>query len=435
MFCKNCGNEMSDQAKFCPRCGAPVNGVVSSKGKKVTSKQKKKGKKKSGILGRILKRLFIILIILCLLTAIGVGLWFSRNKILTLVGLDEFVPKMSEEAVYEEKEDEEESKEETEEEATVVEKESEQGAYLATTAPAIESKSDISPKVLRDQYIWMDISTIRASSTLSADSYSAANLMDDDTTTAWIEGKDGIGVGEYVTFCITPGTLVYGFYVIPGYTKSEDLFQKNGVPTKISVSDGTLTEEIDISGFVPDFSDPRKSALYIDLDKPMGALGSNITVTMLEIRPGSKYTDSGFTELWPYSYVTEESTTVSETTAPESYNRAVISERMNSWVAAETTVAAVKQAEYMLFDSDKRILTMDDLAGFTASDCKIARNEIYARHGRKFKDSLLQAYFDACSWYTGTIESSAFKEDTLSEIEKANRDLIKQYEEAHGYNK
>ena len=62
----------------------------------------------------------------------------------------------------------------------------------------------------------------------------------------------------------------------------------------------------------------------------------------------------------------------------------------------------------------------------------IARNEIYARHGRKFKDADLQAHFAACDWYSGTIEPDDFSDSVLSETEIANRDLIVAYEEAHG---
>ena len=59
---------------------------------------------------------------------------------------------------------------------------------------------------------------------------------------------------------------------------------------------------------------------------------------------------------------------------------------------------------------------------------RIARNEIYARHGRKFSTSDLQEHFNGCSWYQGTVEPSAFDENCLSEIEKYNISLIEKYE-------
>lgn len=88
---------------------------------------------------------------------------------------------------------------------------------------------------------------------------------------------------------------------------------------------------------------------------------------------------------------------------------------------------------YIFPNSDKELLTEADLEGLSAEECKIARNEIYARHGRKFKDETVQDYFEAFDWYEGTIEPDDFEEDMLSEIEKANRDLIVAYEEKNSF--
>lgn len=89
--------------------------------------------------------------------------------------------------------------------------------------------------------------------------------------------------------------------------------------------------------------------------------------------------------------------------------------------------------DYLLPGSDSAYITMADLKGFSAEECRIARNEIYARHGRKFKDQELQAYFDSKDWYHGTIEPDSFKEDMLNEYELANRDLIVEFEKKSGY--
>ena len=69
----------------------------------------------------------------------------------------------------------------------------------------------------------------------------------------------------------------------------------------------------------------------------------------------------------------------------------------------------------------------------TASECRLARNELYARHGRMFKDADLQSYFNSRDWYTPRISSDEFVEESLSETEMYNRDLIVAYEKKHGY--
>ena len=100
----------------------------------------------------------------------------------------------------------------------------------------------------------------------------------------------------------------------------------------------------------------------------------------------------------------------------------------------QTEKEAATTTEWVLQNSDTERLTNADIENLSAQDRRIALNEIYARHGRKFKDEELQSHFDSCSWYKGTTESEDFKESELSEIELANRDLLVQYRESHGEN-
>lgn len=92
--------------------------------------------------------------------------------------------------------------------------------------------------------------------------------------------------------------------------------------------------------------------------------------------------------------------------------------------------AAFNQGEYIFADSDSRYLTIADLERLTSEQLRLARNEIYARRGRKFDDKELQNYFNGCSWYTGTIEPENFNEDNeFNKYEFTNVKFIKQYEE------
>jgi len=100
---------------------------------------------------------------------------------------------------------------------------------------------------------------------------------------------------------------------------------------------------------------------------------------------------------------------------------------------ADNLLIVEAASEYILPQSNVRYLTMEDLEGLTMEECKLARNELYARHGRRFLDVKLQEYFDNCSWYYGTIEPDQFDESVFNEYEFANRDLIVQYEQEQGY--
>ncbi len=89
--------------------------------------------------------------------------------------------------------------------------------------------------------------------------------------------------------------------------------------------------------------------------------------------------------------------------------------------------------DYILPDSDCTYLSKSDLYGLSAEECRLARNELYARHGRFFDDEGIQAYFNSKDWYTGRIAPSDFEESMLNDYEVYNRDLIVSYEEEMGY--
>ena len=95
---------------------------------------------------------------------------------------------------------------------------------------------------------------------------------------------------------------------------------------------------------------------------------------------------------------------------------------------------ANNQSGYILPYSDSRYLTEEELQGLSQWECCLARNELYARHGRTFTDRVIQAYFDSCSWYTPTTAPEDFDEDgELNEYERANRDTIVRWEQEKGY--
>jgi len=62
-----------------------------------------------------------------------------------------------------------------------------------------------------------------------------------------------------------------------------------------------------------------------------------------------------------------------------------------------------------------------------AEDLRVLRNEMYARHGRVFKDPKLQEYFLSQSWYK---PDPTFTDDMLSEIEAKNLVKIREAEES-----
>ncbi len=96
--------------------------------------------------------------------------------------------------------------------------------------------------------------------------------------------------------------------------------------------------------------------------------------------------------------------------------------------------SVVDASEYIIYDSDVRYVTAADLKNLSAWEVRLARNEIYARHGRMFDDKSLREYFESKSWYKPTIPAAQFNLFSLSTLEQENLNFIVSYEKAHGLN-
>lgn len=75
---------------------------------------------------------------------------------------------------------------------------------------------------------------------------------------------------------------------------------------------------------------------------------------------------------------------------------------------------------YILPNSSTEYLTWEDYGHLSLWELVLARNEIFARHGRLFHDPDIQAYFNSCSWYEGTVAPEDFDTGVMSDIEVQN---------------
>ena len=87
-------------------------------------------------------------------------------------------------------------------------------------------------------------------------------------------------------------------------------------------------------------------------------------------------------------------------------------------------------------NSDTQRLTEDEIEDMLDEsddplwDIRIAINELYARHGRKFDTPEIKEYFERQDWYEGRIDGEEFdkkQNDYLNDAEIYNRDLLSQY--------
>ena len=89
-------------------------------------------------------------------------------------------------------------------------------------------------------------------------------------------------------------------------------------------------------------------------------------------------------------------------------------------------IALITNREEQLHQSlSTTLLRPDEVGGLRPDDARRLRNEIYARHGRRFRDPMLQRYFASFSWYK---PNDAFSENQLNATERMNAGLISQYE-------
>lgn len=80
--------------------------------------------------------------------------------------------------------------------------------------------------------------------------------------------------------------------------------------------------------------------------------------------------------------------------------------------------------------------SIENFIDINQTNLSIARNEVFARHGREFQDPFLNAVFQTKSWYQPKYSGSEFSEkqsELLSEAEKKNLRTIINLEQSYGY--
>ncbi|WP_420967241.1 YARHG domain-containing protein [Bradyrhizobium sp. B120] len=85
------------------------------------------------------------------------------------------------------------------------------------------------------------------------------------------------------------------------------------------------------------------------------------------------------------------------------------------------------QSDFIIADSDSRLLSESDLRVLSKDDLRIARNEIFARRGRYFNAPDLTARFSRFAWYV-----PRSWDPPLNAIESANVALIDRFESGAG---
>lgn len=145
-------------------------------------------------------------------------------------------------------------------------------------------------------YCGGQIDSVTASSAL-ADRYAAEKAHDFSIVTAWVEGVEGNGVGEYIKYAF-PGTCprITTVLIHNGYVKNWDVWRDNGRVKKLlmyyndepyailNLQDtmGLQSFDVGVLGYEDKDSAPAWS----------------IKFEILEVYPGKKYEDTAITEIY-----------------------------------------------------------------------------------------------------------------------------------------
>ena len=91
-----------------------------------------------------------------------------------------------------------------------------------------------------------------------------------------------------------------------------------------------------------------------------------------------------------------------------------------------------KRTDYLVADSNTRYMEYSELDGRSEQEIRLIANEIYARNGYTFRNQEYAEYFSQFAWYSPTVPVGEFSDSMLNDVERANVNMIAQYEADHG---
>ncbi len=130
----------------------------------------------------------------------------------------------------------------------------------------------------------------------SGQSYQAFAAVDGNKDTCWAEGVDGNGEGEFIKIKFTTTINLTEIYLLNGYMKNEDVYNKNGKIKKaeLSFSDGTVLD-VDLQECSYYKAEDQTFSDCILLDTPIST--DYLQITILEAEAGTKYDDICLSEI------------------------------------------------------------------------------------------------------------------------------------------
>ncbi|MDP3233405.1 MAG: hypothetical protein Q8N26_11560 [Myxococcales bacterium] len=122
------------------------------------------------------------------------------------------------------------------------------------------------------------------------ENYHPTYVLDDDASTAWVEGAEGDGVGESLTVPVSAlkAAKALRLVITPGYQKSKGLFAANGTPTALELVVRDANDKVTTTKALAVAAKWGSQTFDVPLT---GGLAS-VTLIVKDVKPGTKYRDT-----------------------------------------------------------------------------------------------------------------------------------------------
>lgn len=163
-----------------------------------------------------------------------------------------------------------------------------------TADDSVIKETEILTETVRDRkaVTMDDVENVYATSYLIEEKlgfiHEPSNVLDRNNATAWVENAVGQGEGESITLELDDLYVVSGFVINAGYQKNENVYENNSRPKELIVtfSDGnSQTVELE------DYYGPQKIILDIPIET------TKVTFTISSVYYGDKYEDTAISEI------------------------------------------------------------------------------------------------------------------------------------------
>jgi hypothetical protein len=166
------------------------------------------------------------------------------------------------------------------------------GATATSVAPGEDTGSSDSTTTTVPSLIVRPKATVSSSALkgTSTASYQATNLLDDDLTTAWVEGANGTGLGEWVRFEFAQPLVLARLEIANGFQKDDQRFRGNPRVrlVKVEYSSGAtqLVELFDVKD--------------LQMVVPTSEAVEWVRLIVVSVYPGERWEDAALSEVHLY---------------------------------------------------------------------------------------------------------------------------------------